>query len=453
MSKHKCSVCNIAVKAKDKSLFCEMCEVWKHIKCDDVKEDTYIMMNQWLNDEDTNDQRLHWFCADCNEKAIKGIKMVICLEKRTAELETQLQKINQSITDLQTEKMSSNDVKEMLDSTLTADNEKIKKLIKDEVVVVIAEEPEFVDANDEVGSGENAVEALRSLGRSEMTVRNEVKQLFEEEMNREYQLTVDDMVGKMKEQIVKEITEKANLPAVNVLSEDTVLKIKNDIIQEVKAETQAVAVIDEGTVSKMKDDILKEVAEKQSYAAVTNNNLQSDADANTVQITESQWQTVAEKYVSKAMNRQANSGKRENNIILYRIEEKDDQDDAKVADRMTLVELLTTCSVTEGLDAVEEYKRIGAKAVGKERPILLKFKDLEAKIRLYKNLRNLQNAEAHLKIISVDHDKTAEERQATKNLVAEAKKREEADPTHRYRVRGPPGNQRIAQLPLVGASA
>ena len=84
MSKSKCGECNVTIKNADKAMFCELCEVWKHTKCDKVRDDTYIM----LNDTKVNDKRVHWFCNDCNEKAIKGtgIKLVLCLEKRTDEI-------------------------------------------------------------------------------------------------------------------------------------------------------------------------------------------------------------------------------------------------------------------------------------------------------------------------------------------------------------------------------
>ena len=95
------------------------------------------------------------------------------------------------------------------------------------------------------------------------------------------------------------------------------------------------------------------------------------------------------------------------------------------------------------------YKRIGSKTEGKARPILLTFQELEQKISLFKNLKNLKNAPAHIKAISVNHDMTVEERTATKNLVTRARELQAKDPQHRYRVRGPPGNQRIEQLPLL----
>ena len=83
---------------------------------------------------------------------------------------------------------------------------------------------------------------------------------------------------------------------------------------------------------------------------------------------------------------------------------------------------------------------------------MITFKELGQKITRFKNLKNLKTAEEPLKSVSVSHDMSQEEREISKNLVAEAKLKEQADPYHHYRVRGPPGNQRIAQLDRLGES-
>ena len=222
----------------------------------------------------------------------------------------------------------------------------------------------------------------------------------------------------------------------------TTEKLKDEVKKLVQQEMPPTGMINAETVEKLKEDIMRDLTQ-----------VTTDANSNAGQAPESKWETAIKEQVNKAIHQKAEVGKRENNVILYRVKEKTELNEAKVSDRLTLVELLNTCSVTEGMDAVADYKRIGTKADGTDRPILLKFKELEAKVRMWKNLRNLSNAETHLKIISVNHDMSIEEREVTKNLVAEAKRREAANPGYRYRVRGPPGNQRIAQLPLVGARA
>ena len=91
MTKSKCGIREEQVKGKEKALFCELCEQWRHTSCDKVEEETYAALNEG------NDKRLYWFCADCNLKAMKGIKVVICLEKRTMEIEAKMSKMEANI--------------------------------------------------------------------------------------------------------------------------------------------------------------------------------------------------------------------------------------------------------------------------------------------------------------------------------------------------------------------
>ena len=153
----------------------------------------------------------------------------------------------------------------------------------------------------------------------------------------------------------------------------------------------------------------------------------------------------SKKELVKVVHQKVETGKREKNIILFRVKEKENKDEAKENDKEVIRKLLETCEVEDGMESVAEYKRLGAKSTNSDRPILLKFKELDSKVQLYKNIRNLAGEE-----ISVSHDMTQEEREVSKKLVAEARKKQEEDPEHRYRVRGTPGNLRIVQMPLTG---
>ena len=110
--------------------------------------------------------------------------------------------------------------------------------------------------------------------------------------------------------------------------------------------------------------------------------------------------------------------------------------------------MLETCAVSEGIEVVQEFKRLGKEENGKDRPILVMFKDVKYKDDLFKNLKNLGTAPEHLKMISVNHDMSKAQRETTKNLWTEAKKKQEEDPQHRYRVRGRLGYQKIVQLEI-----
>ena len=160
------------------------------------------------------------------------------------------------------------------------------------------------------------------------------------------------------------------------------------------------------------------------------------------------WSEASTKKLRKEVRNVVENEKREKNVILHRIIEKGDIDEAKVQDKEIINKLLTVCGVTT--DAVADFKRLGAKTDGKNpRPLLVTFKQLEYKIALFKNVRNLRNAEVEVKVISVNHDMSIEERAGHKKLVEESKQKEIEDPAHRYRVRGTPRNWRIAQMSLA----
>ena len=370
------------------------------------------------------------------------------MEKQLSEKQTAIESLKKELDDYKSEK---HDAVDSLKQEFEEYKSNMKQMIKDEVVIVIAAEnpePEFVDAEDDIGIGERAVEAIRAKEREEMVVTNEtkkmvmneVKKLFDEEMSREYQETVDDMVGRMKKQIVQEVTEvmRSSPPATSVLDESMVTKIKDDIKNDVIKETKATAGVLEEDVSKLKndiitvkDDIIKAVEQKPTYAGILN---AENTDRSPVQ-----WKEIVRK------QQRADHIKRENNIILYRVQESDSREDAHEHDQRMIQELFTVCEVP-----VKDYiyRRIGRKSEDKSRPILITFKELDQKISLFRNLKNMKHAPAHIKAISVNHDMTIEQRKETKNLVAMAKEQEQKDPQHRYRLRGPPGDQWIQQLPL-----
>ena len=86
-----CSVRNLKVKNLDSAMHCELCEEWRHIKCDDVKIETY----QALKDDKINDQRVHYFCSGCNDKAAKAIKLMMCTKKRMDKMEQEMTELKQ----------------------------------------------------------------------------------------------------------------------------------------------------------------------------------------------------------------------------------------------------------------------------------------------------------------------------------------------------------------------
>ncbi len=83
-----------------------------------------------------------------------------------------------------------------------------------------------------------------------------------------------------------------------------------------------------------------------------------------------------------------------------------------------------------------------------ERPVLIQFRDRVLKNMILDSLSKLKEADDIHKRIIFAHDYTKEERTECKQLVEEAKKKENEDPSgeYIYRVRGSPGHLRIEKI-------
>ncbi len=151
--------------------------------------------------------------------------------------------------------------------------------------------------------------------------------------------------------------------------------------------------------------------------------------------------TVAEE-VSKA---------REKNIIIYRAEEGTSnlKEENIKHDKAIVRKLIQHCKGTMEEDtAIDKIIRLGRKEEGKIRPLLVAFKELETKKGLFRNLKELgqEATPEELKNLSVSHDMTTQEREENKKLVAEARAKDQENPTLRHIVRGAPWNREIVAI-------
>ena len=94
--------------------------------------------------------------------------------------------------------------------------------------------------------------------------------------------------------------------------------------------------------------------------------------------------------------------------------------------------------------------RLGKKDDGKKRLLLVKLDSVSTKMNLLRGTSNLKDAGEIYNNIGIDHNYTPAQRDEDKALVMEAKKKKTADDqsgNYIYRVRGPPGQQRIRAIP------
>ena len=141
------------------------------------------------------------------------------------------------------------------------------------------------------------------------------------------------------------------------------------------------------------------------------------------------------------------SKSREKNIIIYRAKEGSSHLKAEniTHDKNLLEKLIQKCGGGYNEDKIEKMIRLGKKEDDKTRPLLIQFKELESKKELFRNLKELREAEEDLKRLSISHDLTPEERADDKELLTEAMTKEENEPEFKFRLRGPPWNRYIAR--------
>ena len=247
-------------------MYCELCESWKHTKCDKVKDDTYIA----LNDQKINDPRIHWFCKDCNEKAVKGIKLVLCLSKKTDHLESLLADKQKDIDKL-------NGELDALKATVQTTKEEIRIAVDDSI-------EKSLNENEHV----------------EKMIQDKVNKVLHDNES-------DEVVDAVR-------AARSDLHDRQALTEE----LKGEVMRFVQQETPSTGTINAETVEKMKEDIIRDLTK------VT-------IDADGEKAPEAKWETVIKKHVNKAVVQKAEVGKRENNIILYRIKEKRDPNESTVA--------------------------------------------------------------------------------------------------------------------------
>ena len=147
------------------------------------------------------------------------------------------------------------------------------------------------------------------------------------------------------------------------------------------------------------------------------------------------------------------------NIIMYNVQESKEKEKELrwKEDRTFCLKIFNdVLGVNIREDDIKRFLRLGGKdkssagddETAKGRPVLVQFRDRVLKNMVLDSLNKLKEAEDKYKRIIFAHDMTKEERNECKQLVEEAKKKENEDVSGEfiYRVRGPPGHLRIEKL-------
>lgn len=92
-----------------KAIFCELCELWYHTKCEDVDDAQYAALEA---DSLKDDLVLHWFCHHCNRSAVKILSNLVKMQKKIDNLQDEVISSTSRLSDIEegkfTEKMKEN---------------------------------------------------------------------------------------------------------------------------------------------------------------------------------------------------------------------------------------------------------------------------------------------------------------------------------------------------------
>jgi len=155
------------------------------------------------------------------------------------------------------------------------------------------------------------------------------------------------------------------------------------------------------------------------------------------------------------INEDQDKESRLHNIIVYKLPESGAESyvERNKDDRRKIAVLIENV-LKVGFDEadVKRLLRLGKKFDdGKARPLLIEFTHRTVKNLVMNNLSNLKSAKDELKGISIAHDMTKQEREECKELVEEAKRKQDEQDNHGsreyiFRVRGAPGQMRIVKM-------
>ena len=177
--------------------------------------------------------------------------------------------------------------------------------------------------------------------------------------------------------------------------------------EQLQCQSKLLSVQDELSVKKSAQlDAVKDTVEEKmsSWAAVVKKNSSSK---------------VSQKEMKKAVKSAINESDREYNVIMFNVEEQDEEDPSENYDADTALDIMNSA----GLEAVEgEYttERIGALQNDKNRPLKVKFDFKSTAFDLLAKSKNLKDSEVYGTVFIVP-DRSREERVEHRKLVEQLK--------------------------------
>ena len=141
--------------------------------------------------------------------------------------------------------------------------------------------------------------------------------------------------------------------------------------------------------------------------------------------------------IQEAVREEQDSINRRNNLIIYRLKEKESFE----LEKTQLADLFLKLDPYFSIDSVIELTRIGIKSDG-DRPLMVKFESNKNKSKIMANLKKLKDLDHH---ISIANDMTSKQREQHKKLLENAKdlNANNTNPNFYHKVVGLPGKEYV----------
>lgn len=290
----------------------------------------------------------------------------------------------------------------------------------------LEEEVEKVKAN----VSKLTADSMEANAKNGKRVENIEKGIFTEDMVKRVEREVERVAAKIKAEI-------------GTLSQE-VRKIKDSSLAiETKLETAIEA--------KLVEEFSKPVEQRSgdtrpSFASVVAKQIDNKLDKVSGDLTKVQQVIVDTKKIAEEEKDRESRG---NNIVIYRVEECDTNENRVKHDKAFCLELLKgTLDADVQEEDLKSVFRIGKKDSNSScRPLLVQLRERSVKNKIMESLFKLKNADDKFKRVSITHDLTKTERAECKTLIEEAKKKQsEETGEFLWRVRGLPGHLKVIRI-------
>lgn len=280
--------------------------------------------------------------------------------------------------------------------------------------------------------------ALGRIQRSQDYLENQFKEM--QGQAKQFQNTMEFEVKKMKEELDGTMNKMMNCLRQDL--DKTLIEIDKKVMERITEHEFENLMIQE--VKKLEDKVCQpnpkwsEIVSKEVKTHLTGIIGDIDLVQKSVSETKDQILETEDKL------------KRINNIIMFNVEESKlasaterNEDDMKFCGRL----MAQVLKVGYEKGDIARVVRLGKFEDSKKRPMLIEFSNAHVKNLVMGSLTNLGSAQDEFKGVTISHDMTIKERELCKQLVEEARKKQNEDSGNFiYRVRGLPGQMKIVKF-------